>query len=104
MVSCPLLAPPPVAKSVGNSVEVVLSLINPLGIPMASSEETLPKLLPAPESAIQSTQNVEDDVRSEIWVRATLECNTGTTPSNFHWLSWLAPMELWFQSSLNHQN
>ena len=52
----------------GNSVVVVLSLINPLGIPPASSDETLPKLLPAPESAIQSTQNEEDAVLSETWV------------------------------------
>ena len=79
MVWSPLLAPPPVAKSMGNSVVVALSLINPLGIPPASSDETLPKLLPAPESAIQSTQNDDDAVFFEIWVCATLECNTGTT-------------------------
>ena len=79
MVWPPLLEPPPVAKSMGNSVTVVLSLINPLGSPPASSDDTLPKLLPAPESAIQSTQNDVEETLAGIWVCATLDCNTGTT-------------------------
>lgn len=57
---------------------VEFSLITVPGIPIASRAETLPRLRPAPESAIHSTMKEFDDPAG----RPKCECRTGTTHAN----------------------